>query len=339
MIDGQSNMLIYNNKLDQTSRPAGSNGYLIKGVEGFNKDIKIYNNIMTKAPYDQETWDFAIELWNTMGGLEIYNNTITSAIDLSGWYGTVKGSYAYSAWIHNNTIGPVVAGGSTGIYLEVHAENVIIERNYIKNVAEGVYSPLYPGDLGSLCSVKNIDIRYNIFNIVGTYMEKYGGFSVGYGVIIGYDQNYLPNTVDNFNVYNNVINARDGTSGTYYGVEIPDVGKATNIRIRNNIIQGFDSYAVYARGGSQISVDYLSIENNIFYNNGNNNPEYSSLASSHATEQNNNIVNPQFVSSSNFNLQSTSPAINSGMNVGLTSDYAGNLIVGLPDIGAYESNY
>ena len=37
-----------------------------------------------------------------------------------------------------------------------------------------------------------------------------------------------------------------------------------------------------------------------------------------------------------FTLQATSPCINAGVDVGLTTDYLGNPIVGLPDIGAYE---
>ena len=37
-----------------------------------------------------------------------------------------------------------------------------------------------------------------------------------------------------------------------------------------------------------------------------------------------------------FALQSTSPAINKGANVGLSTDYKGKPISGLPDIGAYE---
>jgi len=47
---------------------------------------------------------------------------------------------------------------------------------------------------------------------------------------------------------------------------------------------------------------------------------------------------PLFVSTStpDFHLQPTSPAINSGIDVGLTQDYAGNPIYGTPDIGAYE---
>jgi len=37
----------------------------------------------------------------------------------------------------------------------------------------------------------------------------------------------------------------------------------------------------------------------------------------------------------NFILQSTSPAIHAGVNVGLIADFMNNPIVGLPDIGAY----
>ena len=50
------------------------------------------------------------------------------------------------------------------------------------------------------------------------------------------------------------------------------------------------------------------------------------------------FADPQFVSSSNFHLQPTSPAINAGTNVGLTTDFAGNPVPSgpLPDIGAYE---
>ena len=40
-----------------------------------------------------------------------------------------------------------------------------------------------------------------------------------------------------------------------------------------------------------------------------------------------------------FTLQAISPCINAGMDVGLTEDYAGNPIWGLPDIGAYEYQF
>ena len=46
---------------------------------------------------------------------------------------------------------------------------------------------------------------------------------------------------------------------------------------------------------------------------------------------------PSFINAgSDFNLKANSPAINAGTYVYLNSDYAGNAIQGLPDIGAYE---
>jgi len=47
-----------------------------------------------------------------------------------------------------------------------------------------------------------------------------------------------------------------------------------------------------------------------------------------------NLASPYIAES--YQLNGSSPAINKGVNVGLTSDYLGNPITGLPDIGAYE---
>ncbi|HFA49180.1 MAG TPA: T9SS type A sorting domain-containing protein, partial [Bacteroidetes bacterium] len=60
-------------------------------------------------------------------------------------------------------------------------------------------------------------------------------------------------------------------------------------------------------------------------------------------DPNSNTGDPLFENASgtfsepeDFKLTASSPAINAGTNVGLTTDYAGNPIVGTPDIGAYE---
>lgn len=57
------------------------------------------------------------------------------------------------------------------------------------------------------------------------------------------------------------------------------------------------------------------------------------------TSNNIELTDPKMVNPAGFDfrLQSTSPSINAGVNVGLTTDFSGNAIVGLPDIGAYES--
>lgn len=55
------------------------------------------------------------------------------------------------------------------------------------------------------------------------------------------------------------------------------------------------------------------------------------------------IGDPRFVTadpySGNFNLQAASPAVNGGTNLGYSTDRNGSLIIGVPDLGAYESPY
>ena len=47
-------------------------------------------------------------------------------------------------------------------------------------------------------------------------------------------------------------------------------------------------------------------------------------------------ANPMFISTTDYRFQSSSTAINAGVNVGLTTDYQGNPIVGTPDLGTFE---
>jgi hypothetical protein len=80
------------------------------------------------------------------------------------------------------------------------------------------------------------------------------------------------------------------------------------------------------------------------YGNNPNTPDYTNrtgitdaIVPDTVTYENAVISDPLFVNAgTDFDIQSLSPAINAGMDVGLTSDYVDSLIVGLPDIGAYE---
>jgi hypothetical protein len=337
-VNGQEGMLIYNNILTQTSRAPGNNGYLIKGVAGMNKGLKIFNNTIVKAPYDGTTWDFAIELWLCRGGVEIYNNDITGSVDISGSGGELTastqktGSYTYGVYIHDNYIHQTNSEsfeGIRGILIEQSAEDVIIERNHIKSVATGIYMPL--GYAGS--TLKNVYIQYNIIeDLAGPNWQTRG-------MLIGNPGGY---TCDNININNNIFIARDTALTTMQGIEIPMVGATSNVNIKNNIVQGFDKEPVYASGSSGETLKNVVITNNIFYNNGNNNqPLFNGITASPYVYQNNQEgVDPKFVSATNFHLKSTSPAIDKGINVGLISDYEGNTVPypagGAPDIGAYE---
>ncbi len=75
-IGGQDGMFVYNNTITQNQRPLGYNGYPIKyNNGGYNRNVKIYNNTIVKIPFHggypgDGGWDFAIELWETEGGLK-----------------------------------------------------------------------------------------------------------------------------------------------------------------------------------------------------------------------------------------------------------------------------
>ena len=303
-IQGQDGMLIYNNNM--TVNRGTNDGDVIYGVEGFLKNIKIYNNTLTKIyTPGVSSWDFAIEFWNCLGGIEIYDNIITGSIDLTRV--NPKGSYDYSVWIHDNTIGQTSlksAQSVRGVLLEYWASDVIIERNLIQNVAEGIFFQ----QANAVHTVENITIRSNIFKNIGANVN-----STGWGVYFSVED--YNDIVKNINIWNNVFTAQTGSYSTMYGIGLPDIGTATNVTVRNNIIQGFDYCPIYASGTGSTTIKTLSIENNIFYGNGNSNaPRYANgMAPSGNTTQNNIISNPLFVSASDFHLQAGSPAIGKGI--------------------------
>ena len=132
-------------------------------------------------------------------------------------------------------------------------------------------------------------------------------------------------------------------------------GVADSIYLYNNTSYGNGSDGV--KWAPTSGTNTLIAKNNISAGNGGNAFNYTSHAGATLTASNNsngggtyggawaankgigNVEqNPLFVSPStgDFHLQPTSPAIDAGTNVGLTSDFAGNPIVGNPDIGAYE---
>jgi hypothetical protein len=132
----------------------------------------------------------------------------------------------------------------------------------------------------------------------------------------------------NTQVYNNVI-----TGSSYCGVQV--YPGSVNMKVYNNTIVGNGANCVLNQFGAGGSV----IRNNICYNNGGNIADENGDAQvDHNTT---NAINPQFVNatSADFHLQSTSPAIDTGLTISIiTMDRAE---VSRPqgkgyDIGAYE---
>jgi uncharacterized repeat protein (TIGR02059 family) len=328
MIGGQNGLLIYNNNIVQTARPNNLNGYLIKYYsEGYNKGIKVYNNYLETAPRAgteaTSSWGFVLEQWYPIGGWEIYGNTIKGCLDLVN---VSKGTYSYSFDIHDNTLGfdatpPTgTTQGDVGIRLEAYFQSVNIYRNHFKNQVASVYASGQNGN-----ATDGLNMYNNIFENIG------GDNNTGW--IFRYTNDGTTYSISNLNFWNNIMIAGNAHS-TNYGITIP-FGTVSNVSIRNNIISGFDQAPIQI--GTSGSGTNVSIENNIFYSNGNSNAPVGSINYTNYTYQNNLQVDPLFVSSTDFHLQSASPSIGKGINVGLTTDYDGNTWKNPPSIGAFES--
>jgi len=329
----QDGLQIYNNTIT-VNRTDGKNGNCIDAVGGYLKDVKIYNNTLSKTFVSGQTWDFAIEIWNWLGGVEIYGNNITGSIDVVG---VKKGSSAFGAWIHDNNIGQTSLKTSQsvrGILIEGTNDNILIERNYIHHVCSGVYMQTHSWEGVYMLPNSNIIIRYNIFDQIGL-----ASGTGGWGFLCSQENTEtsdIDDTVNNFFVYNNVFMAAG--NATNWGVSVPDNGRATNVIITNNIIQGFDVAPVrmnnWARQ-SAASVDGLQIFNNIFYANGNsNNPSFvSGTVVANYTNGNNLTTAPPFVSSTDYHLTETRTG--KYVSAGLT-DKDGKVVANPPTIGAYE---
>ncbi|MBS1752906.1 MAG: T9SS type A sorting domain-containing protein [Ferruginibacter sp.] len=306
-IGGQQGMLIYNNNITTTGTTPG---WPIKlWNDGYVKGCKIYDNVLKRPPFPYEVngtdnyFDFCIELFHEQG-LEIYNNTIEGSIDLN--YQT-KGSYDYSAYIHDNIIGrsTQAAHWESGVILEFSTENCIIENNTFKSISHPIFFSLRPGNY-----MNNITIQKNLAYNIG----KTDGTRQGKAINIQVNDDGTNYTASNFVVYNNTFLALTGANSPYFGADIPGGNGATNVQYINNILCNFNYYVMRSDYGSHING--LQIKNNALYNNGsNNNFEFANGNPTNYTNSNNIFTNPKL--DATYSPIPGSPVIETGVNVGL----------------------
>ena len=315
----QDGMLVYNNLIQQNERPEGKNGWPIKyWNQGWLKGCKFYDNTLIKKPYGgtypgESGWDFAIEFFNVQG-LEFYNNNIQNgAIDMSYIY---KGSYPYSAWIHDNVIhNPVQNTKVEGaIILEFRAESVLIENNIIKNKTYGVTfntrtvnqrgddrNNFVGGNVpGGYSYLVNNVIRNNLF------VNMYNGSGIGnrfaVGVISEGDVGDI--MINDLQIYNNTVLGSIGLAFDFTSGK--SNGSFVGLNVRDNIVQGFgDAFFRYTNGAQ---MNNISFRKNIVFNNGNgNNAAITGGTPSAYTNDGGLKVNPDL--NSNYLPNPGSPAI------------------------------
>lgn len=342
-IGGQLGMEIYNNTITQTTRPNFKNGWPIKYWDnGWLKGVKIYNNILKKAPYqgtypgENGDWSFAIELFNIQG-LEIYDNTIQGSIDLNYNY---KGSYPYCAWIHHNTLSHDIQNSKVedGIIFEFRTESALVENNIFINKTSGVsfntrgpantggYDPVPGGLSGGYSYLVNNVIRKNEFRNI------YNGSGIGNRFIVGVISEGTDDPqINNMQIYNNTAVVKSGDAiGIALDFTSQPNGSCIGLYVKNNIFKGFSSYWIRGSNGST-NINTCQLTHNNIYQCGNgNNPSWPAGNPANYTINNNSNADPLFVSTSDLHLQAISTMIDTGTNIGLP--YSGTA----PDKGAYE---
>ncbi len=327
-VSDNSGMQVFNNTITQNSRPLGRNGTCIESWQGL-KDFKLFKNSITAVPYSEGNWSFALEFWLTEGGIEIFDNKISGCIDFGK--DIHKGSYSYGLDFHHNFVGHDKPKDiyTDGIQLEQTIESVIIRNNVFMNLERPVYfcQYNYADDY-----VKDIFIYDNL--IIGVGRD---GAGVGDGIY--FESGPIPPRFEiNINIWNNTI-AGNLAHPPKNGIFLPTSLMVSNISIRNNIITGFANAPILAAPqATRNSINKLSIENNLFYRNGNrNSPKYVKISPTNVTSLKNiRGINPLFISETDFHLKPGSPAIAKGIRISLETDFDGRIFSDPPSIGAYE---
>jgi len=287
---------------------------------------------------------------NLAGGhnLVTYNDVSYTNAIYTGWGAGIVTTPATAAddgteiaynTIHDNG-GVGTLGQTHGIYVGVATTNINVHNNIITNSSKGsgihfkgsgnVYRNYISNSSNQGIGTGNNETNNVVVNVYENIVTGNGRGLLEGGQGAG--------TLD-LRIYNNTFYLNNNTTIDVYTDEIKIVDDVNLLSIKNNII-----YAVAGRYALVFTTPqtHAVINNNCLYQTSGNlilyNGSYKTWSywQGYGFDTNGINANPLFISSSDFHLQSGSPAINAGVDVGLTTDYLGHSIVGLPDIGAYE---
>jgi hypothetical protein len=251
-----------------------------------------------------------------------------------------------------------------GVPVQFSSRNCIVSNNYFHDCYAVSYDYGYDGggveffEEGD--SVKGNVVKYN------TFYECEGTFEFGSNTdgiannphsdnVIAYNKFINNNTivyinnsggyktkVTNLQFYNNVVvqsvpnRNPAGSSGIQFSMATSDA-TAGIIVLKNNIIQVSNGLELTRSG--QLSGANLTHTNNIYKLSGGTVTNFTLGATEIATSgiiwANTSDANPL---NWDYRLTSTSPAINSGVNIGLTRDFGGNTVGSIPSMGIYQYN-
>ena len=268
--------------------------------------INILNNTLTGS--------------NTGGAINVENggDGVSQTLNISG--NTISNDLYAGVWVSLATAGTYATG--------------VISNNYIKDCGKVGYGNNTGGIL-IWNGVQNLIVANNMIINTGEPASNRGG--IGVRTITGSPAN------DGTTIINNTI-----VGHTYSGIKLEDTLALSNLKVKNNITYQTNHYALYVTPSTAGEATNVLNYNNYYRADGGslirwNSIDYtgSQLSSYQVTsgkDASSSIANPSFVdiSADDYGLTPSSPAIDAGTDVGLTTDFLGNHIYGTPDIGAYE---
>ena len=240
-----------------------------------------------------------------------------------------SGFIVQNSTAYNNGIGHTGPAGGHGIWVDAVPNPIVRYNKSYGNLRDGIFAEALSN---------GGEIYYNLSYNNGLGVGWESGISVE-------GRNTQPS--DNVLIYNNVA------YGNNFGIRVnsQDNAASTIMRtiVKNNIATGNTFQLVAFSGGQN---DGTMGSGNVYTYNGFG-PEaanfiiwglgvgkstYDAWETAYGGTTNSVEADPLFVSTvtPDFRLQASSPAINAGVDVGLTTDYAGNEIWENVDIGAYE---
>jgi hypothetical protein len=272
------------------------------------------------------------------------NNVSYTNLYYTGWGAGINGA-GDSDVVSGNTIDNCGGVGQVGLTHGIYVDptNGDIHHNTITNSTRGSgIKCIGGGDIHhNYCSGSN-----NSGIETGTNGKTSGGpftCDVYYNLLTGNREGLssgnFGSVAYSLNIFNNVFYYNNSTRQDTYYSELSLVNNIpTALVIKNNIIFGYGRYT-YA---SNVVQTNATINNNcvyqasgslIYYNGARTWAYWQGLGfDTNGKNVNPNMVNPP----TDFSLQAGSQCENAGLNVSLTTDYAGNAVGSPPEIGAYE---
>jgi len=321
----------------------------VKGATNSNIELSHSNNITIDNCVTEGAGKQGIDVASSTH-YTISNNTIKDNGNDGIWlaYGADNGE-VYNNVISGNGIGTTGDRQAIGLWI---SKDISIHDNNITHTPP--YAPTYCFEF---CS--NADYNRNIRlynNKVKTsnckrilsvfkgdyyvYNNEFIGDGSGYGIFAG-DVEFRE--IHLF-AYNNTIDSTTRGIDLYEDNFLPaHINPDSRYIVKNNIVTNASVWNIVVNRGL-IAAGQVTINNNLYDDDSGTKFRWNSVNYNFANWKTNSrqdanglVGDPLFLGKGDFRLQTGSPAINAGTNVGLIHDILGNPILGSPDIGCYEN--